>query len=216
MEENISLTPINFFQVSIDCHPLPPIKEAPFALTSKNYQKYLLPDLSALSDDDTFAKIALGWNREGIELFAMIDQPYLRANYPQFEKGDSLELCIDTRDVKTSGYNTRFCHHFLFLPEAVEGLQAAELTKFRTEDAHEPCASADLKVKSTLKHDHYIMQCFIPAHCLQGYDPDQFDRFGMTYRVNRANGSPQHFSVLSGEYKFQEQPSLWGSVRLIR
>lgn len=216
MEENVSLTPINFFQVSIECHPLPPAKEAPFALNAKNYRKYLLPNLSALTDETPFAEVAMGWCREGLELFVLIQQPYARACYPQFEKGDSLELCIDTRDVKTSGYNTRFCHHFFFLPEAVEGLKAAELTKFRTEDAHELCPSADLQVQSTLKTDHYTMQCFIPSHCLQGYDPDQFDRMGMTYRINRANGSPQHFSVLSEEYKFQEQPSLWSSVRLIR
>jgi hypothetical protein len=216
MEENVSLSPINFFQVSIDCHALPSTKEESFALTPKNYQKYLLPDLSALNGDDSFAKLGIGWNREGVEILARMDQPYARAQYPQFEKGDSLEVCIDTRDVKTSGYNTRFCHHFVFLPEAVEGLQAAELTKFRTEDAHEPCSSADLKVQSVLKPDHYMIHCFIPAHCLHGYDPDQFDRFGMTYRINRANGSPQHFSVLSGEYKFQEQPSLWSSVRIVK
>ncbi len=214
MEENVSLTPVNFFQVSIECHLLPPVKDATFALNAKNYRSYLLPDLSALTHESVFAEVALGWSREGIEVFCLIRQPYTRACYPVFEKGDSLELCLDTRDVKTSGYNTRFCHHFFFLPEAVEGLKAAELTKFRTEDAHELCASADLQVQSTLKSDQYILQCFIPLHCLQGYDPDQFNRMGMTYRVNRFGGSSQHFSVLSEEYKFQEQPSLWSSVRL--
>lgn len=216
MEENVSLNPINFFQISLDCLPLPNLTKPPFALTLKNYQKYLLPDLSALTGDAFFAEIAIGWNREGVEVFVYIKQPYARSSYPQYDKGDSFELCIDTRDVKTSGYNTRFCHHFIFLPEAIEGLQAAELTKFRTEDSHEPCASADLQVQSIIKRDHYILQCFIPAHCLHGYDPDQFERFGMTYRVNRSNGTPQHFSVLSTEYKFQEQPSLWSSMRLIK
>lgn len=216
MEENISLSPINFFQVSIECLHLPVPKEPPFALNAKNYKKYLLPDLSALTGDNQFAEVAIGWSLEGLELFIKVEQPYTRACYPQYDKGDSIEICIDTRDVKTSGYNTRFCHHFVFLPEAVEGLKAAELTKFRTEDAHEPCSSLDLQVQSTLKSDHYTLQCFIPVHCLQGYDPDQFERFGMTYRINRTNGSPQHFSVLSTEYKFQEQPSLWSSVRLIK
>lgn len=216
MEENISLTPINFFQIGIECKRLPPDKQAPFSLTMKNYQKYLLPDLSTLNGSDRFAKVALGWSPDGLELFSYVDVPYARAYYPQFEKGDSFELCIDTRDVKTSGYNTRFCHHFVFLPEAVEGISAAEITKFRTEDAHELCLSSDLQVKSTLKSNHYLLQCFIPAQCLQGYDPDQFERLGMTYRVNRSVGSPEQFSVLAEEFKFQEQPSLWASVRLIK
>lgn len=214
MDDSVSFTPVNFFQVSIDCHPLP--KALPFALTPQNYRKYLLPDMSALTGETTFAEVAIGWSKEGLEFLALIRQPFLRTAYPQYEKADSLELCFDTRDVKTSGYNTRFCHHFFFLPEAVEGVQAGELTKFRTEDAHELCNGSELQIKTTLKSNQYLIQGFIPANCLFGYDPEQFDRMGMTYRINRANGSPQQFSVLAEDYKFQEQPSLWSSVRLIR
>ena len=216
MENTPPFTPVNFFQISIESPSLPTPKDSPFALTPKNYQKYLLPDLEALTSEPTFAQVAFGWSSDGIELFIAIDQPYLKSTFPQDDTGDSVELCIDTRDVKTSGYNTRFCHHFFFLPEAVEGLQAGELTKFRTEDAHELCDPLDLKVQCTFKQKSYIMQCFIPTNCLNGYDPAQFDRLGMTYRINRANGPSQQFSVVTEDYKFQEQPSLWSSVRLLR
>lgn len=216
MDDNVSFTPVNFFQVSFDCHHLPEAKQAPFALSLKNYAKYLLPDVSALTGQTSFAEVAMGWSQEGLEILAIIHQPYLKALYPQYDKADSMEICLDTRDVKTSGYNTRFCHHFVFLPEAVEGLQAGELTKFRTEDMHPLCASAELAVQSSLKPDLYILQCHIPSNCLFGYDPEQFDRLGMTYRINRAQGLPQEFSVLAEDYKFQEQPSLWASVRLIK
>ncbi len=216
MENTPPFTPLNFFQINIESPLLPPSKEPPFSLTAKNSAKYQLPNLSALTAETIFAEIAFGWSFEGVELFVTINQPYLKSIFPQHDKGDSIELCIDTRDVKTSGYNTRFCHHFFFLPEAVEGVQAGELTKFRTEDAHELCDPQDLKVHSTFKPKSYSMNCYIPANCLHGYDPAQFDRLGMTYRINRAGGSPQHFSVLAEDFKFQEQPSLWGSVRLLR
>ncbi|MGZ3732511.1 MAG: hypothetical protein ACXU9U_02065, partial [Parachlamydiaceae bacterium] len=120
MENSVPFTPVNFFQLSLDCHRLPNVKKGAFALHLKNYRQYLLPDTSALTGDDQFAEIALGWSVEGLEIFALIEESYTRSMYPQLEKGDSFELCIDTRDVKTSGYNTRFCHHFFFLPEAVD------------------------------------------------------------------------------------------------
>ncbi len=58
---------------------------------------------------------------------------------------------IDTRDLKTSGYNTKFCHHFYFLPEKIDGIQCGEVTRFRTEDTHELCDPQFLQVES---HKH--------------------------------------------------------------
>ena len=212
----VPITPINFFQLRLECHRLPPVKGSQFALSTKNYKTYLLPDTAVLTNESPFCSIAAGWSRDGIEIYASIDTPYTRSFHPQIQKGDSFEICIDTRDVKTSGYNTRFCHHFFFLPEAVEGQHAGEITKFRTEDAHELCNPQDLIVESTIKRGSYLLQCFIPSHCLIGYDPEQFDRIGMTYRMNRFGGDPQQLAVLAAEYKYEEQPSLWSSVRLLK
>lgn len=217
MDNDVPFTPVNFFQLSIDCNKLPKTHpSSPFTLNEKNFKTYLLPDLSALTSESSFADVAMGWSDAGIELFIAVKQAYLRSLYPQFDKGDSLEVCIDTRDVKTSGYNTRFCHHFYFLPESVDGQQAGELTKFRTEDAHELCNGAELKVEANLSPKSYILRCFIPASCLHGYDPEQFDRIGFTYKINRPSNSPQEFSVVAEDFKFQEQPSLWASVRLVK
>lgn len=129
-EESFALSPINFFQMRVDCH---------YAAKGVAGQKYFLPNTSQLCGDEYFAKLALGWNEQGIDCLAEVSQPFHHAHYPDVTRGDSVELMIDTRDVKSSGYNTRFCHHFFFLPEPVEGIQAGELTRFRTEDKHELC-----------------------------------------------------------------------------
>jgi len=210
----ISLSPINFFQISVDCYQLsgagafPQLRALP--------KKYLLPDTSELCVEEVFAEIAMGWSREGLEICLSSASTFHEATYPDVTRGDSLELFIDTRDVKTSGFNTRFCHHFFFLPEAVEGNRAGEITHFRTEDAHELCDPKLLIVDSSLKKNGYQMHIFIPSQCLYGYDPDQFTRLGFTYRINRRYGAPQHFSVTSSEYQLSQQPSLWSSVRLIK
>jgi hypothetical protein len=213
MEDFIPITPVNFFQMQIECHHV----ESGFPkITGSKKGKFLLPDTTDLCNDFPFAEMGMGWNREGIELLADIGVPYRQIHYPDVVRGDSVELFFDTRDVKTAGFNTRFCHHFFFLPEEVEGHQAGEITRFRTEDAHELCDSAELKVKAQLKHASYQLQIFIPAHCLFGYDPDQFDRLGFTYRVNRAGGPPQHFCVVTDDYQIDQQPALWSSVKLVK
>lgn len=213
MENFVPITPINFFQISADCHRV----ETGFPkLSGSRLRKYQLPDMSQLCHEFSFAEIAMGWNQEGIEIQASVSQPYRQARFPDVSRGDSLELFFDTRDVKTSGFNTRFCHHFYFLPEAVEGHMAGEITRFRTEDTHELCDPAELKLKPQLKSDGYVLHIFIPSHCLFGYDPEQFDRLGFAYRVNRADGPPQHFCVVSDDYQIEQQPSLWSSIRLVK
>jgi hypothetical protein len=215
VEGTVAFTPVNFFQLSSDCRQLAK-RGIPFALTSKNFKRYTLPDTSALLDEYPFAAVAMGWHREGLEFYIAVDQPYQESFFPHLERGDSIELCIDTRNVKTSGYNTRFCHHFFCLPEQVDGRQAGELTRFRTEDTHPLCDGAELQVAFQRHKEGYHLQIFIPANCLHGYDPDQYRGLGFTYRINRAKGASQHFSVSSTDFQFEQQPSLWSSLQLIQ
>jgi hypothetical protein len=214
MNDLTPFSPINFFQIQFEC----PYIEPNFPkLGSKNVKRYALPELSALSHEEAFANLAMGWNKEGLEIYAEIHRPYKRVVYPEITHRDSVELFIDTRDVKTSGFNTRFCHHFFFLPEAFEGIQMGELTHFRNpEESHPLCSPDDLTLKVQLKPQSYNLQIFISSQALHGYDPEQFDRLGLTYRINRSFGLPQHFAVLSEDYQIEQQPSLWSSVKLVK
>lgn len=216
-EEFVPITPVNFFQISADCPYLPPTKDKKFPTISKTEaQKMLLPDTSDLCSEESFAEVSLGWNEEGLEAYIKVNRPFKRAFYPEVDRGDSVELFIDTRDVKTSGFNTRFCHHFFFLAEGVEGHFAGEITKFRTEDVHPLCDPSDLKVKSLVQSSGYILNIFIPSHCLYGYDPDQFKRLGFAYRINQADGFSQHYTVVTEDFPIEQQPSLWGSLILTK
>lgn len=211
-DESLWLSPTNFFQISSDCHR---IENGTFpSLNTRNYQKYLLPDTSALCAEEHFADVAMGWSTHGIEVIVLVKEAFQQAFYPEVTRGDSVELFFDTRDVKTSGFNTRFCHHFFFLPESLEGHIAGELTRFRTEDLHELCDPNELSVKTQLKNNSYILNIFIPNQCLHGYDPAQFDKLGFSYRINRSGGPSQHYTVTSDEYQIEQQPSLWSSLKL--
>lgn len=215
MEELSAITPVNFFQLSLPCRYLAPKGDFP-RLTGNNADDYLLPDTSVLCNEEHFADVAMGWNEKGLEFYFKVEKSFEEANYPNIVKGDSVELFIDTRDVKTSGFNTRFCHHFFFLPEAIEGRQAGEITHFRTEDAHDLCEESDLKIKSTVKKGKYAIHCQIPRRCLSGFDPRQFDRLGFAYRINRPYWESQHFCVVTEDYQLEQQPSLWSHMRMIK
>lgn len=215
-EERTPINPLHFFQVGADCHRLKERKSFP-SLNPKNVAAYTLPSTSGLSRQKEDSMVAMGWHPEGIELWVTVETGGgAHPVYPDLAKGDCVELFFDTRDVKTSGYNTRYCHHFFFLPEAVEGIVAGERTRFRTEDSHPLCDPADLKVVTQVSFSGYRMQIFISSQCLYGYDPEQFDRMGFNYRIHKYGKNPEEFSSLSEDFQVEQQPSLWSSLKLIR
>jgi hypothetical protein len=207
---SFSLNPVQFFALSCDCFYLSQKGQIPSLVS------YTLPSTQHLTREENFAKVAIGWSEEGIAMQVQVNQPATASFYPEIEKGDSVELFIDTRDLKLAGFNTRFCHHFFFLPQLVEGVAKGEKTHFRTEDKHLLCDSQILHCQTQLRHNDYLMKIFIPTQCLHGYDPRQFDRLGFTYRINRYKGEPQHFTVVSKDYQIEQQPSRWGSIKLVK
>ena len=167
------LAPLDFFALSISGRyskslgGSKPLKSA-----------FFLPDTSPLLGETAFADVAFCWNEEGIVVEATVHQPFEEASYPRFREGDALEVFIDTRDLKNAGFITRFCHHFVVLPQEVQGIRALEVTRFRTEDSHPLCDPTELHVQSVFDKKSYWLQFHIPASCLHGYDPGHFDRLG--------------------------------------
>lgn len=214
LNESIEFTPLSpssFFSIKVPCYSYTG-SLSDFPPTKKN--SYLLPDTSTLFSEEKFADLSMGWSAKGLFFSFEVKKPYEQGHYPDLKRGDSIEFFLDTRDVKTSGFNTRFCHHFYFLPKPLEEHFFGEITRFRTEDSHPLSDAQDLVVEPIFKKNHYLMKIFVPSHCLYGYDPDQFNRLGFTYRVNRLGGEPQHFSVGTSDYTIEQQPSLWGTLVL--
>lgn len=179
-------------------------------------KKPTLFNTSDLLAEDHFADVVLSWNDEGLLCETLVKKPFDKASYPNYREGDSFELFIDTRDYKESGFATKFCHHFVFLPKPTDGIQCQEVTHFRSEDRHPLCDSDELTLNAEFTKSAYEMRITIPVSCLHGFDPSSFGRLGFTYRVNRASGKPQHFSVSSSYYDIAQTPSLWASLKLAR
>ncbi len=212
LEEIVPLEPVHFFAFQLDCR---------YAKSGKLDKGHFLPDLSAFHDGSPFAKVALGWHEKGIYVQVHVEGAFDHPDFPKFAEGDSMELFFDTRDVKTTGFTTRFCHHFFFLPDPVqtsggEDVHAREITRFRAEGVHPLCEPSLLEITAIKEKRKRILQIFIPSECLHGYDPVQFDRLGFSYRINRVNGSKQHFSASGTDFSIESQPALWASLKLVK
>lgn len=207
-DEEIGFAPPDFFwQEELQCNSV----QNQEGILGKKHE---LPTLSALFGEENFAKVAMGWHSNGLYFQVQVEAPQIAVTYPDFASGDSIELFIDTRDVKAARSPGRFCHHFFFLPERFEGRDRGEVTRFRTEDSHPLCPemSLDLQVKKSQKG--YSMSLFIPRESLVGYDPSSFSRLGFTYRINRSDGTKQHFSLTSDLARIETLPHLWATLRL--
>ena len=193
------LIPIDFFNIGVEI---------------RLGKKLTLPDTSDLLGEDSFAEVSLCLQKEEVVITALIKKPFEESVFPDFDKGDSLELFLDTRDLKTSGFMNRFCHHFLILPVVVNGIASHEITHFRTEDSHPLCDPLEIEVRPDFASTRYQLEIVLPASCLHGYDPTSFNRLGFTYRINRHQGQPQHFSVSSRDFNIAQHPSLWASFNI--
>ncbi len=207
-EDLPALSPVQFFGLNCDClylkHGLKPDKS------------FLLPSTSDLLGEEPFADVYVGWNVEKLAFLIAVKVPFKNAGDGDFGQGDSIEIFLDTRDLKTKGIVSRFCHHFVFFPIQVQNFYGREVTRFRGEDIHRLCHPEDLQVSPDLDDDAYRLNIEIPTACLHGYDPLSFPRLGFTYRINRVGGPPQHFAVSSEEYAIEQHPATWGTLKLVK
>lgn len=209
LEYTSPIFPAEFFEF------LFPLKQIAGAKPGKLHRSLRLPDLSSLIAEENFADVYMGWNERGLFLFFEINAPFNHSAFPDFRSADSVELFIDTRDLKTNAFTHRFCHHFIILPQEIDGIKSQEVTKFRMEESHPLCDPSELHVDVEFHKKSYEITVHIPSHCLFGFDPKTFDRIGFAYRLNRYGNEAQHFVLSSDLYAIEKQPQLWPSFQMI-
>lgn len=170
-------------------------------------KKFLLPSTSKILNEISFADVAVAWSEQAIYCDVFFNK--------SLDKADKVEIFFDTRDLKTVSFTHRFCHHFLVIPQptAIE-TYAKEVTVFRTEDTHPLCLPEDIKVEVQDSRKSYVIRTTIPAYCLHGYDPEQFFRIAMNYRLSTKEADLQHFS--SAYPLIEQHPRYWASCHLTK
>jgi hypothetical protein len=178
-------------------------------------------NFAAMDDKQNFADIRLAWNDLGLAVQVEVDG---KDQEPQGDAGrprgsDGVTLWIDTRDARGSHRATRYCHQFHFLPTGggpERDEPAFVQTKINRALQDAPLASASgVPFLSTRRKGGYVVEAFLPAAVLNGFDPEQNPRLGFYYAVRDSELGEQVQSV-GAEFPYWEDPSLWSVLELTR
>jgi hypothetical protein len=124
---------------------------------------------------------------------------------------------VDTRDTHNIHRASRFCHRFVFLPQGAGRLLSDPVARLveiqRARENPRPVPRGSLEVRSEKRIDGYVLQAFVAAEALTGFDPDENPRLGFSYAVTDREKGWQTFAV-GPEYPFISDPSLWGTLEL--
>lgn len=215
----MALLPQRFlFRVAVPCRYRQPLWSARGPELDETYR---LVDFGELEGQPSWTEVRAAWSEEGLALRVHVhgkrQPPWCRGNRP--EDSDGIQIYIDTRDVHNVHRATRFCHAFLFLPSGggsrMDEPVAVAVPINRARENPRPVKSAALRVRSRLQGDGYVLEAFIAAEALTGYEPAEHPRLGFTYAVIDRELGLQTFTVGS-PMPYQEDPSLWGTLELVK
>jgi hypothetical protein len=183
--------------------------------------KYRLVSFAELERQALWADVRAAWNESGLALAVRVrgkKQPlWCRTTRP--EDSDGLHVWIDTRDVHNVHRASRFCHHFLFLPTGGGRRSDQPVVQWlpihRARAHPQAIPASGLQVRSEQRTDGYLLEAYVPGEALTGFDPAEHPRLGFTYAVLDRELGEQTFAVPS-PMPYQEDPSLWATLELVR
>ncbi|MSQ93316.1 MAG: hypothetical protein EXR98_02030 [Gemmataceae bacterium] len=180
-----------------------------------------IDNYAAIDGEKNFADVCLGWNELGIGIQVEVrGKQQLAVGNPERPRGsDGVTLWLDMRDARAGHRASRTCHQFHFLatgagPEKDEPAFVQTKINRALEDAPLVGGGAVL-LKVQPKKSGYLLEAFLPAAALNGYDPDEHRRLGFFYAV-RDDELGEQLLNLTPEFPFWEDPSLWSVLELGR
>ena len=208
------VSPRFLFRFSVPCRYCDPLWTTKGAALG---EEHVLPSFSELEQPGAAPEVRAGWSHLGlafrVEVRGKRQAPWCRAERP--EDSDGLQIWLDTRDVKSVHRTGRFCHRLFFLPAgAGRGLTkpvAGVLPIHRARAVHGPIRENQLKVLSRNPRGAgrgYVLDAFVAADALTGFDPGEHTRLGFTYAVLWRSG------VAEGAWPPRRR-SAWASPRSV-
>jgi len=183
--------------------------------------EYRLPALGELEGQRSIGDVRAAWSESGLG-FSVRLEGKKHPNWcreTKLEDSDSLQVWVDTRDTHNIHRASRFCHRFVFLPAGggrnFEQPVADQLLVDRARENANPIRQGLLRVNCEKRVGGYVLSAFIPASGLTGFNPADHPRLGFTYFLFDRELGQQYFS-LGSEFPFASDPSLWGTLELVK
>ena len=183
--------------------------------------EHVLPSFAELEGKPLIADVRAAWSEAGVAFAVKVlgkeQLPWCRRT--RIEDSDGLQVWIDTRDSHNIHRASRFCHRFAFLPcgcgQSLQQPFAGSVDINRAKERPKPIKANMLRIEKQPQRDGYGLTAFVPAAAMTGYDPAEHGKLGFSYAVVDRELGWQTFSV-GPEFPFQEDPSLWGTLELVR
>jgi hypothetical protein len=184
-------------------------------------EKYRLPCFAELHGKQPFADVRLAWNEAQVLLNVTVrgkeQPPWCRDS--RIDDSDGIQFWIDTRNTQNIHRAGRFCHRFAFLPigagRRLDEPLAVMLAINRAKESPREIDPRQLAIRGARLADGYSLAGAIPAAALTGYNPAEHPAIGFSYAVIDRELGWQPFTV-GPELPFVDDPSLWGTLDLVR
>lgn len=205
------------FRFSVPCLYRTPVWESKMDALEVTYR---LAGIAELEEVARAADFRMAWSEEGLALAAHVmgkqQPPWCRTSRP--EDSDGVQIWIDTRDVHNVHRAGRFCHRFLFMPvgggSRLDQPVAQWMPINRAKEHPKAIKPGQIQLRSVKRPGGYLLEAFLPAETLTGFDPHEYPRLGFTYAILDRELGEQTFSVGS-PMPYEEDPSLWATLELV-
>src|SRR5262245_41730257 len=184
-------------------------------------REFALADFGALDKAEPFGELRLAWNERGLGIAVEVKGKQQRPKgQPQApENSDGLRVFIDTRNTQSIHRASRYSQQFCLLP-AGGGARGADALAVQLPilQAREGAVRADMaqvRLAAAISKTGYILEAWLPAAVLYGYDPEAQPRLGFYYALRDAERGEQFLSV-GPEFPFSVDPSLWSTLELVK
>lgn len=212
------IPPRSLFGFLAPCRQRQPIWSAKGAELDESYR---LPELPQLEGGSIFADVRAAWHEQGLA-FSVRVAGKRRAPFcdeRRLTDSDGAQFWIDARNTRNVHRASRFCHRFVVLPAGGGPKRdqpiADQLLINRARENARPVRPGDLKCRNERRVDGYLVELFVPAAALTGYEPSEYPQIGFTYAVFDQEFGEQAFTV-GGELPYDEDPSLWATLELVK
>ena len=182
-------------------------------------EKYQLPCFGAFDGQKQFADLRVGWADNGVLLTCEVPEKKksVWCRTTQILESDGLQVWIDTRNTHGVHRATKFCHWFVLLPAGGgpdKSRPVASMLKINRAKADSPSMNREpIEVTAKVTNSGYLLRGFIPASCLNGWNPSEQREIGFSYAVIDREFGWQTLAM-GPEFPIFEDPSLWQTANL--
>jgi hypothetical protein len=179
---------------------------------------FALADFAELDEAPSIGHLRLAWNEKGLGISVEVKgkKRPLQCDSRSPETSDGLRVFIDTRNTQNIHRASRYCQQFYLLPADGPGepdpvCVPVPIMRAR-EEAPRPNL-AEIRLAADASKSGYLVEAWLPASVLFGYDPEAQPRLGFYYALHDAELGDQYLTV-GPDFPFAVDPSLWCTLEL--